>query len=715
MSKAGYAKTPTVFQMESAECGAASLSMILRYFGKHVPLEKMRIECGVSRDGSNAGNILRAAKRYGLEAHGYRKDLEGLLKLPVPCIIHWNFNHFVVWEGTKGQYCYINDPAEGRRRLLIDDIDACFTGVVIIFKKGPDFVPSGNRDRFSSYIFRNLAGQKEPIAALILTGIFLIIPGLLIPVFSQVFIDGILVERNYNWFAGLLAVMIFTMLFRSILTWYRGILLLRLQNKLTLTSAHRFLTHFFRLPISFFAQRYAGDLSQRMDNNIDVHVFLTSEVAETVLNIFSALFYLVLLCIYSPMLTAVGLLIVAVNLSLMWLGSRSIRDMSLKLEQDEGRMNGNLFAGIAMSDSLKATGTESEYAGRLHGFYAKCIDIEQRLGKKQEALNAIPEVSGEITTVVIMIMGGLLVINGKITEGMLVAFNGLLTSFLEPINALAGFTTKLQKAKADARRVEDIMRYEESPVFCDNGSNSLKNKLQGNVSVNGVSFGYSSLAEPLIVDFGFELSCGSSVAIVGESGSGKSTVSKLISGLYRPWSGEIRFDGILQDSIPGEVISGSVSIVSQDITFFAGNIRDNLTMWSEYISEEDMIRAAKDACIHDVITSRPGDYDCRVTENGENFSGGQRQRLEIARALATNPSIIILDEATSALDPVVEKQIMDNIKRRGCTCIIVAHRLSTIRDCNEILVMDKGRIVERGTHEELLKMDGHYKRLIQNA
>ena len=712
MSEKRYAKTPTVFQMEATECAAAALTMVLAYFGRQVTLEQMRIECGVSRDGSSAKNIMRAGKRFGLEVHAYRKDIEGLLSLPVPCIIHWNFHHFVVWEGVKGKYCYINDPAAGRRKLSMDVIDSCFTGVVLTFKKTSDFMPSVSKKTFSSFIRENLRKEKQEVAALMVTGLLLVFPGMLVSVFSQIFVDGILVEENYNWFTGLIGAMIFTMIFRFALSFYRQMLLLRLQNKMTLSSAHAFLDHFFKLPISFFEQRSSGDLSKRVENNNNVNIFLTGDVAENILNVMVSIFYLIILLLYSPLLTAVGVGIVALNLLIMHLGAASLGDLSLKFKQDEGKMLGSLFAGILVSGSLKASGTEAEYASRLQGYYAKSIETEQKIGKRQEILDAIPEVAEQVTSVVILILGGILVIRGEITEGVLVAFNSLLAAFMLPINELAGFAARLQGAGADARRVEDVMSYREDPAFEGSEKEDMGKKLEGRVSLRSVSFGYSALEQPLIKDFGFDLDPGSSIAIVGESGSGKSTVSKLISGLYRQWSGEILFDGVKRERIPEEVLSSSISVVSQNITLFSGSIRDNLTMWDRSVSETDVIRAAKDACIHDIITLRPAAYDYPVAEEGENFSGGQRQRLEIARALAKNPSILIMDEATSALDPITEKQILDNIKRRGCTCIMVAHRLSAIRDCDEILVMEKGSIVQRGRHEDLIKEEGCYRQLV---
>ncbi len=714
MKKKKYAKTPTIYQMEATECGAASLSMIMGYYGKHMALEQLRIETGVSRDGCNAMNILRAARKFGLEANGFRKELNGLLECQPPCIIHWNFNHFVVWEGMKGKYAYINDPAMGRRKLTLQDIDDCFTGVVLFFKKTENFVREKGKKTLLSFIRERLKGQYVSLAALAAIGLCLVFPGLVIPVFSQVFIDYILLGGNTKWITAFLAVMGFTTLFRALLTFYRGYLLEKLQNKMALVSAHTFLYHMFRLPIGFFDQRYSGDLAERVENNNKVSTFLAGDLAETVLNIMVAAFYLVLLLLYSPLLTLIGVCSVIINVILMKCSSDAIANASMKQQQDQGKLIGAIFAGLNITSTLKASGAENEYISRIQGFYAKAILLEQKLGRLQQVLNAIPAVANEITNVLVMMVGGVLVINGQMTAGMLVAYNSLLGSFTEPVNQLVGFIQKIQTLKADMSRVEDIMKYEEDEKFSETETVSMTAKLSGEIELRNIAFGYSILEKPLVEGFCFRLNSGSSIAFVGASGCGKSTVSKIVSGLYLPWKGQVLMDGLPCRKIPKEIMASSVSTVSQSITLFSGTIRDNLTMWNRNILEEDIIKAAKDACIHDTITAKPGAYDFILSEGGTNLSGGQRQRLEIARALVTNPSILIMDEATSALDPIVEKQIIDNIKRRGCTCVIVAHRLSAIRDCDEIIVMEQGKIVQRGTHESLTAMEGHYQRLIQN-
>lgn len=710
-----YAKTPTIYQMEATECGAASLSMIMGFYGRYVPLEKMRIETGVSRDGCNAKNILKAGRKYGFEAKGYRKSLDSLLEIDAPCIIHWNFNHFVVYEGQKGKYYYINDPAMGRRKLTYEDLDDAFTGIVLTFEKTDAFQKEKRQRTLMGFINTRLEGQYSSVMAMIAIGLLLVFPGLIIPVFSQVFIDDILIGGNTDWMSIFLLIMAGTMLFQSLLTYYRGILLQKLQNKMSLVSAHSFLSHLFRLPMSFFDQRYAGDLADRVKNNNNVNNFLAGELAETALNIFVAAFYLFLLLIYSPMLTLIGIVGIVINLLLVQFTSGIIESSTMKMQQDQGKLVGAVFAGLNITSTLKASGAESEYTSRILGYYAKTIRMEQKLGKMQQIINAIPNMFEELSNVLVLLFGGILVIRGELTAGMLVAFTSLLDAFVDPVNKLVGFIQKIQTLKADMSRVEDIMRYGQDEKFTPSENQvATTSKLSGDVELCNIAFGYSILEKPLVENFSFHLECGRSIAFVGASGCGKSTVSKIVSGLYLPWEGEILMDGIPVRNIPKEILSSSVSTVSQKITLFSGSIRENLTMWNSSILEEDIIRAAKDACIHDVITQKPGAYEFHLDEGGANLSGGQRQRLEIACALVTNPTILIMDEATSALDPLVEKEIVDNIKRRGCTCIIVAHRLSAIRDCDEIIVMERGKIVQRGTHETLMHQEGHYQRLIQN-
>lgn len=705
-----YAKTPTVFQMEATECGAASLTMIFAYYGKHIPLEKMRVETGVSRDGCVAGNIMRAAKKYGFECHGYRKELDGLMKLPVPSIIHWNFNHFVVFEGVKGNYAYLNDPAVGHRKLTIQELDEGFTGVVLTFAPTESFQKEKKQGTFLPFLKRRLQGKLGILFKLVYVGLLLFFPGLILPVLSQTFIDDVLCNGYRDWLTKILVFMGSCIVFKVCLSYYRSLLLQKLKSVMCTVSGTRFLTHMFRLPITFFDQRYTGDLVSRIRNNNDVDNFLAGDFAETFLNILIALFYLVILFLYSWQMTLVGIAQIAICLGIVLISNKMVAESSVKMQMTDGKLYGAVCAGLSITDTIKASGVEMEYSARILGHQAKNAALEQRLNRFQQLVGSIPEAVGKLSDVALLLIGGYLVIRGDLTMGMLTAYNSLFDSFCSPINSVVGFIRSLQVTKSNIKRVEDIEKYEVDPSYLvSDGSGQAYAKLSGEVTLDAVSFGYSRLKPPLIENFHFVLHSGESIAFIGASGSGKSTVSKVISGLYQPWGGQVLFDGKPASQIPRSVLNASISTVSQNITLFSGSIRDNLSMWNPAVSEEDLEQAARDACIYDFILRQSGGFDFMLTENGSNLSGGQRQRMEIARALATNPTILIMDEATSALDPIVEKEVLDNIRARGCTCIVVAHRLSAVRDCNEIIAMANGKIVQRGTHKELLGQEGFYR------
>ena len=719
---ANYKKTPTVFQMEATECGAASLSMIFGYYGKFLPLEQMRIETGVSRDGCNAGNIMRAAKRYGLECRGFRKEPEALRELDMPCIIHWNFNHFVVLEGFKTsgigkkrqEYVILNDPAVGRRKLTAEDFDEGFTGVVLTFKHTDAFEKEKKKNTALSMLKQRLAGQYSVLFKLFYIGLLMVFPGLILPVLSQMFIDDILVAGYTDWLTKLLVFMGALVALKFGLQYYRDLVLQKLKSKMSLTSSVSFLLHMLHLPMNFFDQRYAGDLVNRMSSNTEVSEFLAGDLAETVLNILVAAFYLAILLFYSPLLTAIGMINVVVCLGVVYFSKQVISEASIKQQMSSGKLFGAICAGLSITDTLKASGSESEYVSRILGYQVKHSNLEQEQTAFQKILNAIPETVGNITDVLMLLAGGILVINGHLSLGMLTAFTSLFDSFIEPVNKLVTFAQKIQTMKANITRVEDVQKYPEDERYDTETGKMQQQKLSGSIELRDISFGYSSLKPALVEDFNFKLKSGETIAFVGPSGCGKSTVSKIVSGLYHPWDGQVLLDGKPMQSIPKGCLNASIATVSQNIILFSGTIRDNITMWNTAVREEDMIQAAKDACIHDFIITCPGGYDYVLNENAANLSGGQRQRLEIARALATKPSILVMDEATSALDPVVEHEVLKNIKRRGITCVIVAHRLSAFRDCNQIVVMKNGKIVQRGNHTELMSQDGLYKTFVQN-
>lgn len=706
-------KTPTVFQMEATECGAASLAMVLEYHGCSIPLEQLRVDTGVTRDGCNAKNILVGSKKYGFEAHGYRKEPEDLRSIPMPCILHWNFNHFVVLEGFRGKNVYINDPASGRRKLTLQDLDECFTGVVLTFKITEAFQRKKGTNSLLRKMKDQLQTQRTPLSGLLLLGLILIVPGLILPVLSQVFIDNVLVQGKTDWTMSIVLLMLATLLFQLVIVYYQGFIQTKLKLKLSMVSSYHLLNHLLRLPISYYSQRSLGDLINRNSNNENVNDFLTGDLAQAMLNVFVAAFYLLLLMKYSPLLTLVSLFGVVINLVLTQFSKRIIAPLMQKQQVDEGKMTGYVYSGISISESLKAAGVENNYVARILGQQAKCAANLQKSAILQSYLNSFSTIVDEIFEIVVLVIGVYLISERRMTIGMLVAFTSLVGSLISPINTLIGFTQKSSETKADLGRVEDVLKHPLDPAFLEKQSTvSIDEKLDGNVLLSQISFGHSPLKKPFIEGFDLQVNSGQSVALVGPSGSGKTTIGRIISGLIYPWEGELLFDGYNYKQLPPEVQHASIATVSQNITLFTGTVRENLTMWNENILQEDVIRAAKDACIHDVITSKPGAYDYMLNEDGSNLSGGERQRLEIARALTTNPSVLILDEATSALDPITEQTIMKNLRLRGCSCIIVAHRLSTIRDCSEIVVLENGRIVQRGSHDDLIQQDGLYYQLV---
>jgi NHLM bacteriocin system ABC transporter peptidase/ATP-binding protein len=714
--RAKVKKVPTVLQMEAVECGAASLAMIFAFYHKYLPLEQLRVDCGVTRDGVKANNILKAARRYGFEAKGFRKEPENVRDMPLPAIIHWNFNHFVVLEGFKKDNVYINDPAAGSRIISAEEFDMAFTGVILTFQPNAQFIPSGKKNNFIASLHQWLSGSRTAIGYLILLGFIMVIPGLLVPAFSKIFIDDILLGGKGDWLKPLLWAMGGAAILQGILVALQQYYLLKMETKTAISNAGKFFWHIFRLPVVFFQQRSAGDIGGRMQSNDQVAAFLSRELADTAIGFMTIIFYFVVMLQFSLPLALITLVIAALNIGYLLYSSNKIETLNAKLLQDQGKAMGFSISGLYIIETLKASASESDFFAKWSGYHAKEINSQQSLGKTAQVLLQLPEFLSNFANVLVLFVGGLTIISGNLTIGSLLAFQGLLASFMQPVNGLTQMGMRIKEVQGDINRLEDVFKYKLDENVVQEAEiekeKDVFQKLEGDIEIKDLSFGYNPWEPPLIENFNLKLKAGSRVALVGGSGSGKSTVVKLISGVHLPWSGEILFDGKRREDLPRAVIVNSMAVVDQDIAMFEGTIRENLTMWDSTISEFSLIRAAKDACIHDDITLRDKGYEHKVNEGGANFSGGQRQRLEIARALAGNPSILILDEATSALDVQTEKLVDENIRRRGCTCVIVAHRLSTIRDCDEIIVLEQGKIVERGRHEQLKDSGGLYAKLI---
>ncbi len=715
--KNGAAKVPVVMQMEALECGAASLTMILAYYGKWIPLEQVRADCGVSRDGSNAKNVLKAARSYGLTAKGYRYEPEDLKKNgKFPCIIHWNFNHFVVLDGFKGNKAYLNDPAKGSYSVPMETFDKSFTGICLMFEPSESFEPGGKPKSVLSFAKKRLKGAGAAIAFVVLTTVISSLIGIINPAFSRIFLDRLLTGENPEWFMTFLFAFAGMGAVQLIVQWIQTVYSLKINGKLSVVGSTEYMWKVLRMPMEFFSQRMAGDIQQRQGMNASAAQSLVQTFAPLALNTVMMVFYLVVMIRYSFVLTLVGLASIVINIAISRIISKKRINITRVSMRDSGKLAGATVAGIEMIETIKASGAENGFFEKWAGYQASVNTQQVRFERLNQYLGMIPTFVSSLANTAVLILGVYFTINGEFTVGMIMAFQGFLGSFTAPAQTLISAGQTLQEMRTQMERVEDVMEYP-TDVNYDNDAVSEDeeyDKLTGNVELKNVTFGYSRLAEPLIRDFNLTLKTGGRVAFVGTSGCGKSTLSKLISGLYKPWSGEILFDGKPISDIDRNVFTGSLAVVDQDIILFEDTIANNIKMWDNSIEDFEMILAARDAQLHEDIMRRDGGYNYKITEGGKDFSGGQRQRMEIARVLAQDPTIIILDEATSALDAKTEYEVVKSIKDRGITCIVVAHRLSTIRDCDEIIVLDNGAVVERGTHEELYAKNGVYTQLVTN-
>ena len=714
--RGGRRTAPTILQMEATECAAACLSMILAYHGRYEPLEILRVRCGVSRDGANAANMLRAAREYGLVAQGFRSERTHLFDIPFPMIVFWEFNHFVVLEGIKGDKVYINDPNEGPRRISAAEFDESFTGVCFAFAPGPKFTRGGTRPNLVRGLSARFGQAWKPLAFAALATLALVIPGVAIPTMLKVFIDDVLIRQNGAWMAPLLIGLALAAAIQGALIWLQRTLLARMETKLSIVATARFFWHVVTLPMLFFSQRYAGDIASRVASNDRVARLLSGELAVNAINLLAMAFYAAVMLSYDAPLTLVALVMVAINLLVLRFAARARENANRRLLKERGRVAGASINGIQIIETLKANGAEGDFFARWSGIHANALSAQQRLGLVATLANIVPVLLSLLTVIAILGFGGLRILDGALTIGGLIAFQSLALSFAQPVQGLVHFGTNLQMIKANIARLDDVLNYAPD-VRTLRGINDPEPEAaapapRGFVDLDKVTFGYNAMDPPLIEDFTLSIRPGRRVALVGGSGSGKSTIAKLICGLLTPWSGSVRIDGQDFNDIPPARFAEIASHVDQEITLFEGSVRDNVALWDPTIEERDIVRALRDAAIHDIIAARPLKYDAPVDEGGRNFSGGQRQRLEIARALVRNPAILVLDEATAALDPITEVEIDDHLRRRGCTCLIVAHRLSTIRDADEIVVLDRGRIVQRGTHDSLIAEDGLYRALV---
>lgn len=710
----GVARVPVVMQLEALECGAATLTMLMAYYGKWVPLEEVRLACGVSRDGSNAKHLYLAAQHYGFNVKAMRMTPESLqTKGQFPCIIHWNMNHFVVLDGFRGKYAYLNDPARGTVKVTMEEFDSSFTGIVLIPTPTEDFSPEGKRRSTIDFARKRLIGASAAVVFVMLATVISYLFGIVNSVTSRIFLDRLLTGENPDWMSPFLYILIALAVIQVTVAWIQAVYSLKINGKMSVIGSTGYMWKVLHLPMEFFSQRMAGDIQSRLALNSTIAGTLVDTFAPLVLNSVMMVFYLVLMLRQSPMLTLIGISTLILNAVLSKVISDKRMNIARVQMRDAGLLEGTTVTGIEMIETIKASGAENGFFQKWAGHQAAVNTQAVEASKTQQSIGIIPAFLGTLANYIVLILGVWLTMQGKFTLGAVMMFQGFLSSFMEPAMTLVNAGQTIQEMRTQMERVEDVMEYpDDVSITSDVSDEEDLNKLSGNIELKNITFGYSRLAEPLIKDFSLTMKTGDRIALVGASGCGKSTISKLISGMYQPWSGEILFDGKQRSAYPRDVVVGSIAVVDQDIILFEDSIENNIKMWDETILDFEVILAARDAQIHDDIVQMPGGYKHKLISGGRNLSGGQRQRLEIARVLAQDPTIIILDEATSALDAKTEFEVVNAIKERGITCIVIAHRLSTVRDCDEIIVLDNGKVVERGRHEDLMRAGGAYSELV---
>jgi NHLM bacteriocin system ABC transporter peptidase/ATP-binding protein len=700
--------------MEETECGAAALKMVLGHFGSFVPIEELRATCRVSRDGATALNIVQAAREYGLETTGRQADAAQLRDLPMPAIVFWRRRHFLVVEGFRRGRVHLNDPAGGRRAIPEDEFAAAYSGVALTFAPGPDFQRrTDGREHFLRELAAPLATSRAAIALAATAGLALVVPTLIASFVAGMFVQQILAEHRDDLLGELLVLMALAVVLTIALTVLQQQALLRLQIRLALRMTTDFVWHLLRLPVTFFDQRQPGLLVNRVSINGQLAQLLAGEAATAATNIVAALVYGAVMIVISPPLAAVSIVLALVNVAVLRAVARRRVDGSQQVLTLQTRLGGRSIHGLGAIETIKARGDEASFFRTLSGLQAAQLNAEQQVGVPTNVLNALPQLLTLLNTVAVLGLGGLLVIDGHLQLGPLVSFQILSAGFLAPVNALSGIAAQLQTAHAQLTQLDDVRRSPVDPHAPGGGAEgALATPPRGRLELRDVRFGYLPGGEPLIDGLSLTMEPGARVALVGTTGSGKSTVGNLVAGLYEPWSGEILFDGRPREAYTRRAFTTGVAKVDQSIFLFDGTVADNLRLWDETLARAALVQAARDAAIHDELVTRSGGYDAAVAEGGRNFSGGQAQRLEIARALAGDPALLILDEATSALDTETEERIDQALRRRGISCLIIAHRLSTIRDCDEILVLREGAVVQRGRHDELYEAGGPYRELI---
>ncbi len=702
-------RIPYVQQQQWTDCGAACLTMVLAYHGHETKLDEVRTHLGIGHDGVDALSILRAAESYGMRGRGLRLDAGSLEHLPQASILHWEFNHFVVFESLSRDGVRIVDPAHGRRLLSMEAFRRSFTGVAVTLEPGDNFqMQEGDHGHLWRYARRALS-HRGLLTRILTISLILRAFALALPIFTGLIIDRVVPRGDYHLLAVAAAGFAAMIVGATLSSLVRSYMLLQLRTNLDTRMTLGFVDYLVKLPYSFFQQRSAGDLLMRVNSNETIRDMLTSQTLSILLDGHFLGLYLLFIFFYSPVIAALVIAIALIKVVVFLLSRRTYADLMSESLDARAKAQSYLVQLVGGIETLKATGAEAQAVEHWSNLFVDELNVSLRQDRLNALVGALVGVVAGLAPMAVLGYGAVLVMDGALTLGTMLALNALAGNIITPLSSLVSSALSMQNLRGYLERIDDVLS---SPPEQDIQRVEPAPKLSGSISLQNVSFSYSPQLPPVVQEVSLDVLPGMSIAIVGRSGSGKSTLAKLLAGLYQPSSGRICFDGRDLAELDVRSVRRQLGIVMQDPFLFSGSIRRNISLADPSLGLDRIVHAAKLACIHDDISAKPMGYESVVADGGASLSGGQRQRLALARALVHKPSILLLDEATSALDTATEAQVMRNIETLGCTRIIIAHRLSTIVHADLILVMEQGHLVDAGTHRDLIQRDGIYRELI---